>query len=118
MLGDDCMLSWDIQILTTDGHGIFDLKTLQVVNPARSVKIGSHVWLGFEVYVQKGVEIGSGSIIGAKSVVHRSIPPFAVAVGVPALVKRTGFSWTRRESPRLADIEGVLAQPFMTGVRE
>jgi acetyltransferase-like isoleucine patch superfamily enzyme len=50
------------------------------------IKIGSNVWIGRGVFIGKGVEIGDGAVIGANSVVTRSIPPFAVAVGAPAKV--------------------------------
>jgi len=50
------------------------------------VKIGSNSWLGARVMVMPGVEIGEGAVIGAQSVVTSSIPPWTVAVGVPAKV--------------------------------
>ena len=45
-------------------------------------------WLGCGVKVLDGVSIGKGSVIGAGSVVTRSIPSYSVAFGVPAAVKR------------------------------
>lgn len=50
------------------------------------IKIGSDVWIGRGVFIGKGVEIGDGAVIGANSVVTKSIPAFAVAVGSPAKV--------------------------------
>ena len=50
------------------------------------IKIGSDVWIGRGVFIGKGVDIGNGAVIGANSVVTKSIPPFAVAVGSPAKV--------------------------------
>jgi len=44
------------------------------------------VWIGTKVTVTSGVTIGEGSVIGANAVVTRDIPPFSVAVGVPARV--------------------------------
>ena len=52
----------------------------------KKIKIGSDVWVGRGVFISKGVEIGNGAVIGANSVVTKSIPPFAVAVGSPAKV--------------------------------
>lgn len=52
----------------------------------KAIKIGSDVWIGRGVFIGKGVEIGDGAVIGANSVVTKSIPPFAVAVGSPAKV--------------------------------
>lgn len=50
------------------------------------IEIGNDVWIGRGVYIGKGVQIGDGAVIGANSVVTKSIPPYAVAVGVPAKV--------------------------------
>lgn len=52
----------------------------------KPIKIGSDVWIGRGVFIGKGVEIGDGAVIGANSVVTKSIPAFAVAVGTPAKV--------------------------------
>ena len=50
------------------------------------IKICDHAWLGFHVVVLKGVTIGEGSIVGARSVVTRDIPSWTVAAGNPARV--------------------------------
>jgi acetyltransferase-like isoleucine patch superfamily enzyme len=52
----------------------------------RDVIIGADVWLGARVMVVAGVEIGDACIIGASSVVTRSIPAGSIAVGNPARV--------------------------------
>jgi galactoside O-acetyltransferase len=53
------------------------------------VKLGKSVWLGAGCVVLPGVEIGENSVIGAGSVVAKSIPANVVAVGVPAVVRRS-----------------------------
>lgn len=53
---------------------------------SRQVRIGDRVWLGENVVVLAGVEIGCGCIIGAGSVVSQSIPANCIAAGIPARV--------------------------------
>ncbi len=50
------------------------------------IVVEDDVWLGLDVKVLEGVTIGRGAVIGAGAVVTRDIPPFAIAVGVPARV--------------------------------
>ncbi len=50
------------------------------------VIIDDDVWLGEFVTVLPGVTIGKGAIIGAMSVVTKDIPPYSIAIGVPAKV--------------------------------
>ncbi len=55
---------------------------------ARPVTIGNDCWLGANVTVCPGVNIGDGCVIGAGSVVTRDIPPRSFAAGVPCRVIR------------------------------
>jgi len=56
------------------------------------VSIGHDVWMGHNVNVMPGVSIGDGAIIGAGSVVTKDVPPFAIVVGIPGIVKKLRFS--------------------------
>jgi acetyltransferase-like isoleucine patch superfamily enzyme len=53
---------------------------------AKDVVIGNNVWIGTDSYICKGVSIGENSVIGAKSVVTKSIPKNCIAAGIPARV--------------------------------
>jgi|TARA_B110000908_G_scaffold125745_1_gene147445 acetyltransferase-like isoleucine patch superfamily enzyme len=64
-------------------HSFSDLQLHDSVSP---IIIGANVWLGSNVVVLPAVKIGSNSIIGAGSVVSKSIPDLAIAVGNPARV--------------------------------
>lgn len=48
------------------------------------ITIEDNCWLGTGVKVLDGVKIGYGSVVGAGAVVTKDIPPYSVAVGVPA----------------------------------
>lgn len=56
---------------------------------ARPVTIGDDVWIGGGAIICPGVEIGGRSVIGAGSVVTRSIPAGSLAVGNPCRVQRS-----------------------------
>ena len=58
----------------------------QPIEDKGGVRIENDVWLGAHVIVNDGVTIGQGAVIGAGSVVTKDIPPYAVAVGIPANV--------------------------------
>lgn len=64
-------------------------------------RIGKGVWLGQNVCVLAGSEIGERSVIGAGSIVKGVIPPYSIAVGSPArVVKRYCFDtkqWVKAE---------------------
>lgn len=65
---------------------------------ARSITIEDNVWLGEFVSVLPGVTIGKGTIVGANSVVSKTLPPYVVAVGTPAKpIKKFNFETNRWE---------------------
>ena len=53
--------------------------------------IGNDVWIGQNATILPGVHIGDGAIIGANAVVAKDIPPYAIAVGNPAVIKKYRF---------------------------
>lgn len=75
-------------IITPMNHIFDDPNVLicQQGETARGISIGNDVWVGGNVKILDGVSIGDGSVIGAGSVVVKDIPPYMIAVGVPAKV--------------------------------
>ncbi len=61
------------------------------ITEIKDIKIGNDVFIGMNVSVLDGVTIGDGAVIGAGAVVVNNIPPYAIAVGVPARVIRYRF---------------------------
>ena len=55
------------------------------------VHIGNDVWVGTEAVIMSGINIGDGAVLGARTVVARDIPPYAVAVGNPARIIKKRF---------------------------
>lgn len=97
ILGDEVMVASRV-FITDHDHGIYagdgehsdpatTPRTRQEV--CRPVTIGNRVWIGENVSILPGTQIGDGAIIGANSVVKGIIPASAIAAGIPAkVVKR------------------------------
>jgi len=51
---------------------------------AQGIVVEDDVWIGAGVTIVDGVTVGRGSIIGAGAVVTGDIPPYSIAVGIPA----------------------------------
>jgi acetyltransferase-like isoleucine patch superfamily enzyme len=69
----------------------FDSATKPEDNERRTI-IEHDVWIGQNTFVKAGVRIGTGTVIGAGSVVTKDIPPYSIAVGNPCKVIRSRFS--------------------------
>jgi acetyltransferase-like isoleucine patch superfamily enzyme len=83
-IGADTQIGPGCLITTTDHDYEDDLR----VRFTR-VRIGQRVWIGANVTILPGVEIGDGAVVEGGSVVMKSLPPGCVAAGVPArVVKR------------------------------
>ena len=82
-IGDGSLIGHNTTIATLNHE--FNPAKRQNLTPS-PVKIGKNVWIGSDCTILPGVEIGDGVIIGAGSVVTKSIPTNTIAVGNPARV--------------------------------
>ncbi len=62
------------------------------VKNLKRIRIGNDVWLGRNVIVTNGVNIGNGVIAGAGSVITKDVPDYAVVVGCPARIIRYRYN--------------------------
>ncbi len=88
-IGDDSLLAQNITI-TPYSHR-FDEPGKTIYSQGgftKKIIIGRDCYLGMNVSVVYSADIGEGSVVGAGSVVVKTIPPFSVAVGVPAKIIR------------------------------
>lgn len=87
-IGQDVMMGPEV-VIYTSGHefGATDIPMMdQGSTAAKPVIIGDDVWIGCRAIIMPGVTIGNGCVIGAGAVVTKDVPPYSVAVGVPAKV--------------------------------
>ncbi len=70
----------------------FDRRDIPLIDqgyyPSQDITIKDGAWIGANTIILPGVIIGKNCVIGAGSVVTRSIPDFAIAVGAPCKIKR------------------------------
>lgn len=105
-VGRYCSISEGVEFLPGGQHNIDWVSTFpfreafglpgrrQDGHPASKgdICIGNDVWLGRGAKIMSGCSVGDGAVVGAYSVVTSDIPPYGIAVGVPARVIRNRFS--------------------------
>ncbi len=94
-IGKRCLIAANAGIYANNHNFSDPIEPIKYQGISRQgIVIEDDCWLGHGVAVLDGVTIGEGSVIGAGAVVTKDIPPFSVAVGVPAKVIKTR---TRKE---------------------
>lgn len=90
ILGDDVMMGPYCTMMTySHCHNRIDIPMdQQGFEPEQVKRIGNDVWIGHNVTILPGANVGSHCIIGAGSVVTRDVPDYAIVGGVPAKVIR------------------------------
>jgi acetyltransferase-like isoleucine patch superfamily enzyme len=88
-IGDRTLIGYRAQILSTNhrvpsGHG----QIFGAGHVSASVSIGKDVWIGANVIVTPGISIGEGAVVGAGSVVTKSVEPYSIVAGNPAVLIR------------------------------
>jgi acetyltransferase-like isoleucine patch superfamily enzyme len=89
IIGDECVISWDVSIMDTDLHRLAPEEPISA-----PVRIGDRVWIGTRATILKGVTIGDGAVVAAAAVVTKDVPPRTLVAGVPAKVIRTDVTWS------------------------
>ncbi|MDZ8082439.1 MAG: acyltransferase [Nostoc sp. DcaGUA01] len=86
-IGKHCMIAAHSGIYANNHNFADPMQPMKYQGVTRKgIVIEDDCWLGHGVTVLDGVTIGQGSVIGAGAVVNKDIPPFSVAVGIPARV--------------------------------
>ncbi len=82
-LGEGVMIAPNVGIITAN----HDFQNLLEHSDAEDVHLGDRCWIGMNSVILPGVTLGSGTVVGAGSVVTKSFPDGnCVIAGVPAKV--------------------------------
>jgi acetyltransferase-like isoleucine patch superfamily enzyme len=106
-IGPHGLLGSRVCIYDTDFHDLDPRRRRGGTPLMGAVELEENVFIGDRVLILKGVRIGKDSVIGAGSVVTRSIPAGVVAAGNPARVVRELPAPQERGEPPVAALRGV-----------
>lgn len=91
VIEDDVLFAYNI--LLSDAYHSIDRVDVPYKNQGYDriapIRIGRGCWIGQNVVFLPGVTVGAFCIVGANSVVNKSIPDYSIAVGSPARVVKT-----------------------------
>ncbi|HSP64791.1 MAG TPA: sugar O-acetyltransferase [Candidatus Deferrimicrobium sp.] len=87
-LGDNVQVGPNVQFLTPT-HPLEPQLRRTGAESAKPITVADGVWLGGGAILLPGVSVGANTVVGAGSVVTKSLPANVVAVGNPARVIRT-----------------------------
>lgn len=93
LIEEECMLSRNIKLMTSDGHYIY--QNNEIINFGNDVTINRNVWLADNVTVLKGVTVGENSVVAINATVTKSIPPSSIAAGNPAKIVKENVLWKK-----------------------
>lgn len=94
-IGNDCIISWNTQIMDTDFYKVFVNGT--IANPDKEICIGNHVWVSSGSSIMKGSQIPDGCIVAAGSQINsRNIFECnCIITGVPNKIIAQDIHWGR-----------------------
>ena len=99
----------------TVGIPQFFLGTLHINDKEKDITIGEGAWVGAHSTLLSGAVIGRGAVIGANTLVNKEIPPYAVAVGSPAKIIATTFTFEQviEHEKRVFPIEERMDEGYL-----
>ena len=106
-LGDNVHVTKGVEFLNHDGATLILRKDTPDLEITKPIVIGSDVYIGVNSIILPGVTIGNRCVVGAGSVVSRSVPENSVVAGVPARVIKTVDEYeekVKRESLHLGHL--------------
>lgn len=90
-IGSNCAISWNCEIIDDDMHTLI-IDNNSIVT-SKEIRIGNKVWVGSNVRILKGVNIGNNSVIAAGSVVTNDVPENTLVAGIPAKILKNKITW-------------------------
>lgn len=110
-IGNNVTFASNVCLLAHDGS----TKKLVGFSKVGKVSIGDNVFIGYGSIVMPNVRIGNGCVVGANSVVTRSLPDGVVAAGSPAKVLMTVEKFAER-TKKVTEGRGPYGSSYLRGL--
>ena len=118
--GDDCLLAWDVLVMDTDEHPLFNRHETAIretrdsnhvprpevpcpesndtenerINPDKPIVVGNHVWIGCKCVLLKGAEVPDNTVVAAGTLLTSSFSgEHQVIGGNPPSVLKQDVRW-------------------------
>ena len=93
-IGEECMISFDVEMSCTDTHSITDLNG-NLLNKGEFIHIGSRVWICKNTTILKNTEIKDDCVVAQNSIVTKCFETSnCVIAGNPAKIVKEGIKWS------------------------
>lgn len=93
-IGNNCMVSYGVNIYHTDAHPILDVKSHEIINKVKTLSIGDHVWIGANATILKNTSIAHDCIICWGGTVSGCFSePYCAIAGNPGRIVKKGITW-------------------------
>ena len=91
--GDDCLLAWDILVMDTDEHPLYNMEN-ERINPDKAILVGNHVWIGCKCVLLKGAEVPDNTVVAAGTLLTSAFNgENQVIGGNPPVVLKSDIYW-------------------------
>ena len=106
-IGNHVHLTWGVSFINHDGGVWVFREKWPLFDVYGKIKIRDNTFIGNNTLIMPGIEIGENCIIGASSLVTKSIPPNSVVAGIPAKFIMNTDDYLKKILPLKTNTKGL-----------
>lgn len=109
-IGNNCHITKKVKFITHDGGVWVFRKEIPDFDVFGAIKIEDNVYIGNGSIIMPGVTIGSNVVVGANSLVSKSVPSNTVVAGIPAKIVCTLEEYKLKMEPKNFKTKGLKGE--------